>query len=138
MKSLLQCLSDDIPEQPDAAWEIQSNWIYDELRMLFDSRPRMSGAKDNDILKGTILNYGLDESTLICDKKQTKIEMVQQQILELLERFESRLSDVSVHIKSTRSPLVEFVIQAKWQHETLKYLLVWDDAMSIFYLNEMA
>lgn len=138
MKSLLQRLADDIPEQPDAVWEIQRNWIFDELRMLFDSRPRMSVAKDNNILKGTILNYGLDESTLVCDEKKNKIEMMQQRIQELIERFENRLSDVSVHIKSTHSPQVEFVIQAKWQHETLKYMLVWDDAMSIFYLNEMA
>lgn len=134
--SLLQRLADDTPDNPDAEWELKSGWIFDELRMLFDSRPRIPGLETNNNVNHTVINYGLEEGFYQQDPLISRAEIMRERITNLLQRFEPRLTDVSVNLYQPNLPRVEFVIQAQWNTQSLSYKLIWDDAMSTFYLNE--
>ncbi|MFP2505014.1 hypothetical protein [Buttiauxella gaviniae] len=136
--SLLQRLADDTPDQPETEWEIKSNWIFDELRMLFDSRPRIAGLEKNNSVNHTVINYGLAEGFPSESLPVARVEIIRQRIVTLLARFETRLTEVNVMVHQPDFPWVEFVIQAQWNEQPLSCLLIWDDAMSTFYLNESA
>lgn len=136
--SLLQRLADDMPDDPQAEWEAKNSWIFDELRMLFDSRPRIPGLENNNAVNHTVINYGLEEGFYLQNQPTARAEIMRQRIANLLQRFEPRLVDVEVSVYQPNLPRVEFIIQAQWNAQLLSCKLVWDDAMSTFYLNESA
>lgn len=136
--SLLQRLADDAPEDTEAEWELKSGWVFDELRMLFDSRPRIPGLEANNTVNHTVINYGLEEGFYPESHNTARAEIMRKRIENLLERFEPRLTEVKVNLYQPDLPRVEFIIQAQWNMQSLSYKLIWDDAMSTFYLNESA
>ncbi|MCE0844168.1 GPW/gp25 family protein [Buttiauxella sp. A2-C1_F] len=136
--SLLQRLADDMPDSIEDEWETKSHWIFDELRMLFDSRPRIRSLEENNAVNSTVINYGLDEGFYSQESSIARGEIMRLRIENLLARFEPRLIDVSVNIHQPNLPRVEFIIQAQWNDQSLSCTLIWDDAMSTFYLNEQA
>lgn len=138
MISLLQRLADDQPEDPNAEWEIKSNWIIEEIRMLFDSRPRFPGVADIPDINKTVINYGLEEGFASVSQPDTRTEILRQRIFHALASFESRLFNVDVAINNAQLPRMEFTVNAEWNDQFLSFSLIWDDAMSTFYLNEMA
>lgn len=136
--SLLQRLADDSPENNEDEWEAKSHWIFDELRMLFDSRPRIRSLEKNNAVNSTVINYGLDEGFYSQENTASRGEIMRLRIENLLARFEPRLIGVTVNIHQPNLPCVEFIIQAQWNDQSLRCTLIWDDAMSTFYLNEQA
>lgn len=134
--SLLQRLADDSPENNEDEWEAKSHWIFDELRMLFDSRPRIRSLEKNNAVNSTVINYGLDEGFYSQENTASRGEIMRLRIENLLARFEPRLIGVTVNIHQPNLPCVEFIIQAQWNDQSLRCTLIWDDAMSTFYLNE--
>lgn len=137
--SLLRRLADDNPEDHEVdkfslidPWD----WIMPEIQMLLSSRPRVPALENEPRIRTTVINYGVEEGFFSNQGDNTNHEILRQRIATTLQRFEPRLTEVEVTLLRAEEASARYLIQACCASQSLLITLIWDDAMSCFYLNK--
>lgn len=136
MTSLLQRLSDDNPKQQGESVEVTESNFEAEVMMLLYSRPRFSDVENIPVLNCTVLNYGIDEHFSSDMPKGERKFILQGRLETAIRRFEPRLKNVSFTVANEGIAGMIFLIDAHYQNKPVHYKLIWDDAISRFYLSE--
>ncbi|RJT36251.1 GPW/gp25 family protein [Rahnella woolbedingensis] len=137
MPSLLLRLSDNHPriEKDSYRTEDKSTWLIDELKMLLSSRSRFSYIENIPQVNASILNYGIDESVSQISELDERKQIIEMRIKKSLQRFEPRLTEVSIITKTDSPEHVIFEITGLCHLMPVKIELVWDDCTGRFYFH---
>ena len=105
MPSLLLRLSDNTPyvEKDNYRNEDKSTWLLDELKMLFSSRSSFAYLETLPLVNASILNYGINESVSQIHDTDRRKTIIEERIKNTFQRFEPRLSGVTI-ITKTNNP----------------------------------
>lgn len=138
MPSLLVRLCDDTPQAEEEHFLVdeKKDWILNELDLLFSSRPRFSYLEELPLVNSSVLNFGINESVLPTYDMEGRKKIIAERIKNTLQRFEPRLTHVTVMIKADNPDHVIFEINALHQALPMKFELIWDDCTGKFYLDE--
>lgn len=137
--SLLRRLADDNPEEQEVdkfSLDDARLWIIPEIQMLLSSRPRVPALENEPRIHTTVVNYGMEEGFFSREGNQAHHEILRQRIATTLQRFEPRLTEVEVTLLRAEEANARYLIQARCAAQPLLITLIWDDAMSCFYLNQ--
>lgn len=138
MRSLLLTLSDNSPKSiKDEIDKITNlDWLKLELKMLFLTSSRNLSIGNILYINSSILNYGIDTS-ISKDIKQSKMkEIIADRIIKTLERFEPRLTNVTI-FSDIYSPLkTSFKINSFFENKPFEFILIWDNCAERFYFDE--
>jgi type VI secretion system protein ImpF len=104
--------------------------------MVLSSRPRAHAIEMNPDIHNTVVNYGLEEGFFYPKGNVSRQEILRQRIATALSRFEPRLNEVDVKLLPAEDANTRFIIQALCAAQPVLMTLIWDDAMSCFYLSE--
>lgn len=140
MISLLTRLADDHPNQPEEFGEHSSvnieDKIIDEVMMILSSRPRSIFRADDPLLQGTIINYGINEHFPSDLSQHERYSLLRERIKNSLITFEPRLKNIHVAVSEKDLSETVFTLEADYNSHFIRCFLVWDDAMSQFFLRE--
>ena len=138
MPSLLLRLSDNTPyvEKNNYRNEDKSTWLLDELKMLFSSRSSFAYLETLPLVNASILNYGINESVSQIHDTDRRKTIIEERIKNTFQRFEPRLSGVTIITKTNNPSHVIFEINALHNTLPVKFDLVWDDCTGKFYFDE--
>lgn len=138
MPSLLRRLSDNQPqvEEDNDETEGKNSWLLDELKMLFSSRSRFPDIEAIPLVNSSIVNYGIDESLLLITEDNERKTVIKQRIQTALQRFEPRLTHVTITARAENTSNITFAINAQHKQKPLTVELVWDNGIGKFYFNE--
>jgi len=138
MPSLLLRLSDNHPqiELEDYRTEEKSTWLLDELKMLFSSRSRFAYIENLPLVNASVLNYGINESVSKTHDTDRRKIIIEERIKDTFQRFEPRLTGVTIITKKNNPSHVIFEINALHNTLPVKFELVWDDCTGKFYFDE--
>lgn len=138
MPSLLLRLSDDNPQTEEESYrtEEKSDWLLKELRMLLSSRSRFAHVETLPLVNASVVNYGINVSVSEINDTEQRKKLIEEQIKMTLQRFEPRLSDVTIMAKTNHSSHVIFEIKALHHAQPVTFELMWDDCTGKFYFDE--
>ncbi|MFX2610778.1 hypothetical protein [Enterobacter mori] len=138
--SLLSRLSDNHPqreEEDDYWWENDiSKMLLTELELLFTSRVRQAGIEAIPLVNASILNYGINESLWTVTEANTRRLVMEQRLLNLLSRFEPRLTRVSLTSTMDNPAFILFTLNAYYMQSPVVIELKWNDCTGRFYFDE--
>jgi len=138
MHSLLLRLSDNHPqiEEEHYLTEDKSTWLLNELKMLFSSRSRFSYIETMPLVNASVLNYGINESVSQIHDSDRRKTIIEERIKNTFQRFEPRLSSVTIVTNTNNPSHVIFEINAMHDGLPVKFELVWDECTGKFYFHE--
>jgi type VI secretion system protein ImpF len=138
MPSLLLRLSDDFPQVVEEHYrtENKSTWLLSELKMLFSSRSRFAYLENLPLVNASILNYGINEFFSLIHETDCRKTIFEERIKNTLQRFEPRLTAVTIVTTTDNPSQVIFEINALHNTLPVKIELVWDDCTGKFYFDE--
>jgi type VI secretion system protein ImpF len=138
MPSLLLRLSDNNPQIEEEHYqpEVESTWLLNELKMLFSSRSRFAYLETLPLVNASVLNYGINEAVSQIHDTDRRKTIIEERIKNTLQRFEPRLTGVTIITKTNNSSDVIFEINALHNVLPVKFVLVWDDCTGKFYFDE--
>jgi len=138
MPSLMLRLSDNNPQTEEEHYrtEDKSTWLLNELKMLFSSRSRFSYIETLPLVNASVLNYGINESVSPTYDTGRRKAIIEERIKNTLQRFEPRLTCVTLVTKINNPSHVIFEINGLHHSLPVKFELVWDDCTGKFYFDE--
>ncbi|RDA61903.1 hypothetical protein DVH07_18310 [Hafnia paralvei] len=139
LTSLILRLSDDNPEILEDEYQKTKDinvLLIEEIKMLLDSRVRMLGVENIELVKDTIINYGFNESFSNIKEQNSRKDELERRLKKMIIRFEPRLKNVSITNNITNENIILFNIRANYLNTIVFFELKWDDYTGVFYLNE--
>ncbi|MFS7305099.1 GPW/gp25 family protein [Rahnella inusitata] len=88
------------------------------------------------LVNASILNYGINESVSQIHDTDRRKTIIEERIKNTFQRFEPRLSGVTIITKTNNPSHVIFEINALHNTLPVKFDLVWDDCTGKFYFDE--
>jgi type VI secretion system protein ImpF len=110
--------------------------LFPELELLFMSRVRAPYIEDIPLINSSVLNYGINDTFTTVNEPELRSELLEQRILNVVARFEPRLTQVSIISNMSDPSFILFTINACYQNSIFALELKWSNCTGRFYFNE--
>lgn len=117
-------------------WQGEKNELIKELNMLLGSRVRTKFYEENDLLNGTILNYGINESDLKRAGVNINPEDCGNCVIKILTRFEPRLTEIRMRVKKKTNNEILFIMSSLYYGKGIDLACLWDSKKGEVSFNE--